>query len=203
MKQLSDSDKLDAYNKGHRLFASKLSDQMEIICHDARHNCKQKGNFTVAICRKPPPESSFTRTIRAEFCKSCSYGSGGYTSLSVALADVNGDGKPDLIVANICVSSGSCGNGTVSVLLGNGDGTFKTAVSYSSGGYYASAVAVADVNGDGIPDLLVANQCASTCSGSSPVVGSVGVLLGNGDGTFHPWSDLPHCWLFRDGASGR
>lgn len=112
------------------------------------------------------------------------YGSGGYTPLSVAVADVNGDGKSDLIMANICVSSSSCGNGTVAVLLGNGDGTFRTAVSYSSGGYYPSAVAVADVNGDGMPDLLVANQCASTCSGSSPVVGSVGVLLGNGDGTF-------------------
>jgi len=114
------------------------------------------------------------------------YASGGYTPLSVAVADVNGDGKPDLIVPNICVSSGSCSNGTVAVLLGNGDGTFRTAVSYSSGGYYPSSVAVADVNGDGKPDLLVANQCASSCGGSSPGVGSVGVLLGNGDGTFQP-----------------
>lgn len=118
------------------------------------------------------------------FANAVDYASGGYTPLSVAVADVNGDGKPDLIIANICVSSGSCDNGTVSVLLGNGGGTFQTAVSYSSGGYYPSAVAVADVNGDGKPDLLVANPCASTCSGSSPGVGSVGVLLGNGDGTF-------------------
>ncbi len=118
------------------------------------------------------------------FANAVAYGSGGYTPLSVAVADLNGDGKPDLIMANICISSGSCGNGTVSVLLGNGDGTYRAAVSYSSGGYYPSAVAVADVNGDGKPDLLVANQCASSCSGSSPGVGSVGVLLGNGDGTF-------------------
>ena len=78
---------------------------------------------------------------------------------SVAVADVNGDGKPDLVVANVCASSADdCANGTVGVLLGNGDGTFQTAVTYGSGGYEANSVAVADVNGDGKPDLLVANQ---------------------------------------------
>jgi hypothetical protein len=101
------------------------------------------------------------------------------------VADVNGDGKPDLVVAN-CAASGihSCpSNGTVSVLLGNGDGTFQMAVPYDSGGYGADSVAVADVNGDGKPDLLVANECDSSC-GSEGGAGLVGVLLGNGDGTF-------------------
>jgi hypothetical protein len=64
------------------------------------------------------------------------------------------DGKPDLVVANYCANS-SCTNGSVGVLLANGDGTFQAAVSYGSGG--ASSVAVADVNGDGKPDLLVAS----------------------------------------------
>ena len=50
--------------------------------------------------------------------------------------------------------------GTVGRLLGNGDGTFQTAVSYGSGGE-AMSVAIADVNGDGKPDLLVANYCFS------------------------------------------
>ena len=50
-------------------------------------------------------------------------------------------------------------------------------MSYSSGGYYPSAVAVADVNGDGKPDLLVANPCASTCSVAVPV-----------------WAVLEYCW---------
>ena len=59
----------------------------------------------------------------------------------------------------------------VSVLLGNGDGTFQAAVNYAAG--RTSSVAVADFNGDGIPDFAVANAVA-TCS----------VLLGNGDGTF-------------------
>ena len=106
------------------------------------------------------------------FQAAMSYDSGGQDAESVAVADVNGDGKPDLVVAN--------GNGSVGVLLGNGDGTFQAAMSYDSGGTSASSVAVADVNGDGKPDLVVANSCAS----SDCANGSVGVLLGNGDGTF-------------------
>jgi hypothetical protein len=114
------------------------------------------------------------------FQTAVAYGSRGTGPFSVAVGDLNGDGKPDLVVAN-CGSSGSeCGNGNVGVLLGNGDGTFQTAVTYGSGGYLAYSVAVGDVNGDGKPDLLVANFCVdSNCTN-----GSVGVLLGNGDGTF-------------------
>jgi uncharacterized protein (DUF2141 family) len=107
------------------------------------------------------------------------YATDAYEAESVAVADVNGDGKPDLLVANYCDIS-TCTNGTVSVLLGNGDGTFQTAVPYVSGGYYAVSVAVADVNGDGKPDLLVENYRVSEFQGP----GMVGVLLGNGDGTF-------------------
>jgi len=106
------------------------------------------------------------------------YNSGGLAASSVAIADVNGDGIPDLIVTNPCSSvdpNGNCtSQGVVSILVGNGDGTFQTAVSYSSGGLGVISVAVADVNGDGIRDLAVVND------GSD----SVGVLLGNGDGTF-------------------
>jgi Bacterial Ig-like domain (group 3)/FG-GAP-like repeat len=109
-----------------------------------------------------------------------SYPSGGYEAYAVVVGDVNGDGKVDLIVANGCQSSSQCTNGDVGVLLGNGDGTFQSATSYSSGGVVASSVAIADVNKDGKADLVVANQCAdSTCTS-----GGVSVLLGNGDGTF-------------------
>jgi len=64
----------------------------------------------------------------------------------------------------------------VSVLLGNGNGTFQPAVNYSSGGQVAASVAIGDLSGDGIPDLVVANYGNSW----------VAVLLGNGDGTFQP-----------------
>ena len=105
------------------------------------------------------------------FQPAVTYTLGGSGATSVAVADVNGDGKPDLLVA-----TGSA----VGVLLGNGDGTFETVTTYSSGGLTALSVAVADVNGDAKPDLVVANWCTdSNCTASS-----VGVLLGNGDGTF-------------------
>ena len=102
------------------------------------------------------------------------YNSGGFQTASLAVADVNGDGQPDLVVANTCASAGTfgCSNGSVGVLLGNGDGTFKKAVTYPAG-FFPISVAVADVNGDGKPDLVVTNG-----------QDTVGALLGNGDGTF-------------------
>jgi hypothetical protein len=101
---------------------------------------------------------------------------------AIVIEDVNGDGRPDLIVTTN-PEIGNPNSDGVSVLLGNGDGTFQAPVSYGSGGYDALALAIADVNGDGRPDLIVGNRCEgnSECFGS---YGSVGVLLGNGDGTF-------------------
>jgi hypothetical protein len=84
---------------------------------------------------------------------------------------VNGDGHPDLVVADSYRVPE--GHSVVGVLLGNGTGTFQPAVTYEIGGYWATSVAVADLNGDGKPDVVVANGVAG-----------VGVLLGNGDGTF-------------------
>ncbi len=107
------------------------------------------------------------------FQTAVTYGTGATYAYSVAVADVNGDGKPDIVVANWC-SNGGCKSGTVSVLLGNGDGTFQTAVTYGTGGIYADSVAVADVNGDGKLDIVAGNY------GNN----NVAVLLGNGDGTF-------------------
>lgn len=99
-----------------------------------------------------------------------------------AIADVNGDGKPDILVPG-CGPGPICDatDGFVGVLLGNGDGTFQPQVYYDSGGMQPSSVAVADVNGDGKPDLVVANS--DPCG---PCVNGISVLLGNGDGTFQP-----------------
>jgi hypothetical protein len=76
--------------------------------------------------------------------------------VSVAVADVSGDGKPDVVVANFNAN-------TVSVLAGNGDGTFQARVDYTTGAEPRS-VAVADVSGDGKPDLVVANAGANMVS---------------------------------------
>src|SRR5271170_3639957 len=85
---------------------------------------------------------------------------------AVVVADLNNDGKLDIVTANF-------NSGTISVLLGNGNGTFKTQVTYPVGNG-PDSVAVADFNGDGIPDLVVANEHS----------GTVSILLGNGNGTF-------------------
>jgi hypothetical protein len=87
------------------------------------------------------------------FLPAQSFPAGKYPN-SVAVGDFNGDGKPDLAVAN---HGDIYGNGQgVSVLLGQGDGTFQPAQSFPAGSYPQS-VAVGDFNGDGFPDLAVAN----------------------------------------------
>jgi hypothetical protein len=91
----------------------------------------------------------------------------------VVVADLTGDGIPDIVTANRPESS-------VSVLLGNRDGSFQTKETYPTGEGPFS-VAVADLTGDGIPDILTANYESATVS----------VLLGNGDGTFQPYFNLP------------
>jgi hypothetical protein len=126
------------------------------------------------------------------FGTATAYPTGAFNPRSVAIGDFNEDGKLDLVVANDCQLSEPqvCGgNGTVSVLLGRGDGTFKLPVNYDSGGLDngpntiqqpIEPVVVGDLDGDGHADLAVANQCAdSTCAN-----GSIVVLRGNGDGTF-------------------
>jgi hypothetical protein len=109
------------------------------------------------------------------FLPAVTYSANALSTISAAVADVNGDGKPDIVLASLC-SIQSCSLGAVSVLLGNGDGTFQPAVVYDSGGGQPFAVAVADVNGDGKPDVVVANFLSS----------NVALLVGNGDGTFQP-----------------
>jgi hypothetical protein len=100
----------------------------------------------------------------------------------VAIGDLDGDGKPDLVVSNTL-------SNTISVYLGNGDGTFQAPRQFAVGAFatpgtdisvklpsFGRDVAIADLNHDGIPDVVVTNDAS----------GDVSVLLGRGDGTFAP-----------------
>lgn len=104
------------------------------------------------------------------------------TPSEVIAADVNGDGKPDLVTF-----SGVSGN--VSVLLNKGDGTFAPRIDFPAGtnplGAFPNAqpsFAMSDLNGDKRLDIIISNP-ANPGSTAAP---SVNVLLGNGDGTFQP-----------------
>ncbi|WP_457767674.1 NPCBM/NEW2 domain-containing protein [Cyanobium sp. ULC084] len=90
----------------------------------------------------------------------------------VAAGDINGDGINDLVVVN-------AGTDSVSVLLGLGDGTFQSAVSYGVVGDQPKSVVLVDFNGDGRLDLLTANQGDA---------GTVSILYNNPNsvGTFLP-----------------
>jgi hypothetical protein len=90
----------------------------------------------------------------------------GTDPVSIAAADFNGDGKPDLVVADSA-------NKKMSVLMNSGTGTFGAAVEYTVGNL-PSSVAAADLNGDGIADIAITNSTDNT----------VMVWLNNGSGTF-------------------
>jgi DNA-binding CsgD family transcriptional regulator len=96
----------------------------------------------------------------------------------VAVGDFNGDGKPDLAVANRTAME-------ISILLGNGDGTFQPPVSYPTKGA-PNSIAVGDFNGDGHLDLAVVHANFTEIS----------IMLGNGNGTFQDPTNhgtgLPH-----------
>jgi hypothetical protein len=98
----------------------------------------------------------------------------------VAVADVKGDGKRDIVTTDQDAGANGLNKGLVSLRLGNGDGTFNAEQTYDSGGFLTNSVAVADLNGDGKPDLVVANICADDTSLCK--LSSVGVLVNNTTG---------------------
>src|SRR5712664_1083948 len=94
---------------------------------------------------------------------------------SVVVGDFNRDGVDDLAVVSRGTRYIVLQPGSVKVLLGNGDGTFRQAGSYQVG-IMPRSIALGDFNGDGLLDLVTANSYGTPYG--------VSVLLGNGDGTF-------------------
>ena len=99
-----------------------------------------------------------------------------------ALADLNGDGALDIVISHV-------GQDIISVLINNGDGTYKAPRTFAIGAFQQDGpftlqglpnfhrdLAIDDFNRDGIPDIVVVNTSS----------GDVSLLLGNGDGTFQP-----------------
>jgi uncharacterized repeat protein (TIGR01451 family) len=122
------------------------------------------GLLSLLFGAAPAPGSATPVTFSAV----ATYESGGPWPVTVAVADLNGDGMRDLAVVNNGFPS------SVSVLLGDGSGGFASATPYPTEGSASSSIALGDLNEDGNPDAAVTNTNSNTVS----------VLLGDGQGGF-------------------
>jgi hypothetical protein len=104
------------------------------------------------------------------FAPASTFASGASTPTRIWVADLNGDGIPDLVISDAFSS--------IAVLIGNGDGTFKAPVVYTEDFYVTGGVAIADFNGDHKLDLAVVGGDSSG--------NGLALFTGNGDGTFNP-----------------
>jgi FG-GAP repeat. len=96
-----------------------------------------------------------------------------YQPWNIAVGDINGDGNPDLVVAD---DTNDAQGKNITILPGNGDGTFRQGTYLVGGVTSSGSVALADFNGDGILDIAATEEPAN----------NVFIFLGNGDGTFQP-----------------
>jgi len=143
------------------------------------------GNLDMVVASYCSDASCNTGVINVFFGK----GDGSFTSpvqllgqtqtIAVGVADFNGDGNPDIIALNRCGQNPCDATGVVQVFLGNGDGTFQTPHNSQLGGFYSLAMAIADFNGDGKPDVMI-----TWLGGFTQNNGGFVIALGTGDGGF-------------------
>ena len=161
-------------------------------CLPARKGSLRLAYLCLAIAALSSAPSALAQNVSFKPAAGSPLGAGANPA-SVAIADFNRDGKLDLAVANASDNS-------VFVFLGNGDGTFSFSGSFKVNrnpfptpclfgcGSVPLAVAVGDFDNDGIPDLAVTNipinDLCKLSAAFGNVCSSVGILLGNGDGTF-------------------
>ena len=126
------------------------------------------GGFSIPIKKPSWGEVAPTNKLSTSSLTASSNLSVGTQPYSVALGDINGDDKLDIVTANQI-------GGNVSVLIGNGTGFFNPASNFSTGNGYPNSVALGDVNGDGKLDIVTANVFSN----------NIAVLTGNGVGGFN------------------
>jgi flagellin len=159
----------DEYN---RIFASTKFNNISLLSGDLQSIAIQAGFGTDGILRFSPT-SELTRKRWSGTGSGTNVSSGTTNLTGVVVGDVNGDGKDDLIFADTAFGA-TAGR----VKLSNGDGTFAaTSNFFLQVGDSGNSIQLADLNGDGRLDILVASD---TGGGS----GGVGVFFGNGNGTF-------------------
>lgn len=132
---------------------------------------------------------------QANFTGGRTYGLGGWLYAPIVAQDFNGDGKVDIVMASACsenANSGhnSCPEGTLSILLGNGDGTMQGAriLNQNPTAGQSNSTITADINGDGISDLI---QTSFYFSNQDHNQGGVIVSLGIGNGNYGPPTVYP------------
>ncbi len=129
-----------------------------------------------------------------DFAPATLYSSGAYSVTGVDVADVTADGKPDIVLSDLRIQAGaSCSAGKVGILAGNGDGTFNPVQLYNAAGFFASDIAVADVNRDNKPDVIVLNTSQNVFLETN---GSASVLLGKAKFATQPMSLCIKCKPF-------